>query len=139
MTDATRRFENLSALKSKSLGRLVHGPNDHRGGVVRVEGGGASGTVFLVGQDFGKLNLLLAPARIIHIEDLGHGPPADIFDQRRLLIGRRWSVLGIQRAQNFNRTEILLELLFRPAFSELIRIGNAVGIGISAGNLLAGF
>ena len=51
-----------------------------------VEGGGAGGTMFLVRQNFGKLDLFLAPARAVHVEHLRHPAPADIFDQHRLFV-----------------------------------------------------
>ena len=49
VADAEGRFKNSSALKTKPLGGLIHGPNNHRGGVMGVEGGGAGGTMFFVG------------------------------------------------------------------------------------------
>ena len=51
-----------------------------------VEGGGAGGAVFFVGQDFGKLDLFLAPVRAVHVEHLGHRTPANVFDQHGLFI-----------------------------------------------------
>ena len=51
-----------------------------------VEGGGAGGTVFLVRQDFGKLDLFPVPGRAVHVKHLGHRTPADIFDQQRFFV-----------------------------------------------------
>jgi hypothetical protein len=95
-----------------------------------VEGGGAGGTVFLVGQDFGKLDLLLAPVRAVHIEHLGHRAPADVFDQQSLFVRCSRTILGIQRPQDFNRLDVLLELLFETAFTQPVGIGDAVVVKI---------
>ena len=93
--------------------------------------------MLLVGEDFGKLNLLLAPAGIIHIEHLGHGSPADVFDQGGFFFRCGRAILGVQRAQNFNRTKILMELLFRAAFPKLVGISDTIGIAVPTANSLA--
>ena len=76
------------------------------------------------------MDLLFAPIRAVHVEDLGHRTPADVFDKRGLfLVGGRAS-LGIQRPQRFDRLEILLKLLLRPAVAEPVGFGDAIGVEI---------
>ena len=97
----------LSALKTKPLRGLIHGADDHRRGVMGVEGGGAGGTVFLVGQDFRKLDLFLVPVRAVHVKHLGHRTPADIFDQQSFFVRGSRTIFGIKRPQDFDGLEIL--------------------------------
>ena len=112
MADAAGRLKNLAALKSEPLRRLIHGADDNRRGIMRVKRGGAGGAMLLVGQNFGKLDLFLAPVGAVHVEHLGHRAPPNGYDERRLFIGRRGAFLGVKQPQDFNRLDVLLELLF---------------------------
>ena len=86
--------------------------------------------MFIVRKNFREPELLLAPVRAVHVEDLGHRAPADVFDERGFfLVGGR-AFLGIQRPQRFDRLEILLKLLLRPAVAEPVGLGDAVGVEI---------
>ena len=86
MADPAGRFQNLSALKTKTLGRLIHGADDDGRSVVGVDGGGAGGTVFLVRQHFRESDLFVVPACAVHVKHLRHGTPADIFDQQGFFV-----------------------------------------------------
>ena len=88
MADAAGRFQNGPALKSEPPSGLIHGLGNDRGSVMGIEGGGANGTMLRVGQDFGKLDLFLAPVGIVHVEHLGHRTPANIFDQQGFFVWR---------------------------------------------------
>jgi hypothetical protein len=86
--------------------------------------------MFFIGQDFRKLDLLLAPIRAVHIEDLGHRAPTDVFDECRFFPVCGRAFFGIQRPQCFDRLEILLKLLLRPAIAQPVGLGDAVSIEI---------
>ena len=79
MADSTRGFKHAPAFEPEPFGGAKHSADDRRCGVVSIEGGGAGGTVFFVGQKFRKLNLLLVPVGIVHVEHLWQRTPADIF------------------------------------------------------------
>ncbi len=130
MADAAGRFQNVAALETEPLRGLIHGLDDDRRGVMSVKGGGAGGSVFLVGQDFGKLDLFLAPVRAVHVKHLWHRTPADVFDQQSLFVRCSRTILGIQRPQDFNRLDVLLELLFETALTQTVGIGDAVVVMI---------
>src|ERR1019366_5187386 len=102
VANAAGRFQNLSALKTKPLRCLIHGADDNRRGVMGVEGGGAGGTVFLVGQDFRKLDLFPVPGRAVHVKHLGHRTPANIFDQQSFFVrGSRTISMALRFWENF--------------------------------------
>ena len=91
-------------VKAEPLGGAIHRADDGRRGVMGVEGGGAGGTMFFIGQDFRKLDLLLAPVRAVHVEDLGHRAPADVFDERGFFL----SVAGRSSASSVRSVLIAL-------------------------------
>ena len=117
-------------LKPNRPAALIHRADDSRRSVMGVQGGGAGGTVFLIGQNFRKLDLLLVPVRVVHVEHLGQPAPADIFDQHGFfLLGRR-PFLGIERSQRLNRGKVPLKFLFRSAFAQPVGFGDAIIVEI---------
>ena len=86
--------------------------------------------MFLVGQNFSKLDLLFSPVGAVHVEHLGHRAPTDIFHERGFFIFCRRTLLGIKRPQRLNGFEILLKLLLRSAFTEPVGFGEAVVVEI---------
>ena len=53
--------------------------------------------MLVIGQDFRKLDLFLAPIPAVHVKHLGHRTPADVFDERGFFLVRGRTFLGIQR------------------------------------------
>ena len=130
VADAAGGFEHAPAVEAEPLGGAIHRADDGRRGVMGVEGGGAGGTMLFIGQDFRKLDLLLAPVRAVHVEDLGHRAPADVFDERGFFLVCGRAFLGIQRPQRFDRLEVLLKLLLRSAVAQPVGLGDAVVVEI---------
>jgi hypothetical protein len=95
-----------------------------------VEGGGAGGTVFLVRQDFRKLDLFPVPGRAIHVKHLGHRTPANIFDQQSFFVRGSRTIFGIKRPQDFDGLEILGKFLLGSAFTEPVIVGDAITVKI---------
>ena len=131
MADATGRFQNPATLKSESFRRLIHGADDNGSRVMSVECGRAGLLIFFVRKLSLQRFLFFRPGGIGVVEDLGHGAPAGVFDQRGLLVRGGRSRLGFQHAKNLDGPEILLELLFGTACSQTVVVGDAMVVEIA--------
>jgi hypothetical protein len=84
--------------------------------------------VFFIRKNFRKAELLFPPVGVVHVEHLGHRAPADIFYERGFFLRRRWPFLGIEFPQRFDGRDVLLKLQLRPAVTESVSLGDAVGV-----------
>jgi hypothetical protein len=71
------------------------------------------------------------PVGVVHVKHLGQPTPADIFYERGFFFFGCRTFLGIQRPQRLDRGKVPLKLLFRPAFTQSVGFGNAVGVEIA--------
>ena len=111
MTQSTGGFEDASVLEAESLQRRIHHANDGRGGVVRVERGGARGIEFLGRQQLFQLLPLLRPRLIASVEDLRQAAPAHVTHQHPLLLLARRTVLRFDLFEKNNGREVVATLL----------------------------
>jgi len=95
-----------------------------------VEGGGAGGCDFVLGQQFGKLGAWLARAIRQFGKGGGKSAPADIFYEHRPFFRRGWSLLVFNLPKRADGIEVLIELLLGRAFTKLVGVGDAVAIKI---------
>ena len=118
-----RRLQNIAGLKAHAPHRFIDGLDNRRAGVVGVQGGASGGCIFLRGQQFLQLGILLAPAFLVRVKGIGKTAPAHIAGKDFLLFRRCLSGGFLQIFQQLDCFDIGLELGFRTAFAQM-RIGN---------------
>ena len=113
MTEATGGFQNASVLETKALQRCIHRADEDRGGVVRVERGGASGLQFFWRQQCLKLFPLGFPFLVRFIEHLRQSAPADVTNQNSPFIVGGSSTVGFTSFEQLDGGEIVPALLLQ--------------------------
>src|SRR6266545_7748201 len=97
-------------LKTESLQCCIHRPDDGRGGVMGIQGGGAGGSQFLRRKQRLQSLPFGFPLFVPWIKDLRQASPPDVAHENRPLVGRHWSSRGFCRKEQFNRGEIIVAL-----------------------------
>ena len=120
--------------KTKPAQRGIHGLDDHRRGVVGVEGGGAGGFQFLGREQLLQPLALLRPLVIPGIENLGQSAPADIADQHALLRRCGAAVVSFDALEQLDGRQVVRHFALSEPEPRQSRIGDAV-IVLVAGRL----
>ena len=128
---AAGRFQNVAGTKAHLLHSFIDSADNGGAGVVSVEGGGPGRFVFLRGQQFLQLGILLGPGSFGWVESLRHAAPAHIAGQHFLL--RRRGLLGgsLQVFQQLDRRHIGLVLGLGAALAQMV-VGDAEVLGVTA-------
>ena len=78
VTHAGRRFHHSAAGKAQMLQTVIHGLDDGNVGIMGVQGRTSCAAVFLLGQQFLQLCILLGPVCFSLVEGIGQTAPAHI-------------------------------------------------------------
>ena len=97
---------------------------------MRVEGGGLSEFVFVLGQLASEGGTFFGPFAIAGIENLGHRAPADVPDENCLFLDSRGSRFRFHTSKCLDGSEILLEFLLRSAFTKTVGLSDSVVVEI---------
>ena len=91
---AAGRFQNVSSTESHLFKSLVHCPDHSWRSIVSIQRGRACHIIFILGQQFFQLDILIAPVFIILIESLRYSAPTNISGKNFLLFGSCSTVFG---------------------------------------------
>ena len=119
-----RRLQNSTVGETVAPQRGVHTSNDDRRRVVRVEGRGAGGRVFILRQKLRQIDLLLEPVPRIDIEHLRQPAPADIPHKDRLFVVRGRAFFGFEAAEEFDCLDVGAELLLERPLADAVAVGD---------------
>ena len=117
-------FQDVAAGKAHLRDGIVHGPDDHGAGIVRVERRGARRFIFLRRQRSGKFTVFPGPRGLLRVKGIRQTAPAHIPREYALLLRRGHALLGFQSVQQVNGLHVSLKFDLCAAFAQVI-IRNA--------------
>src|SRR5581483_7431037 len=130
MPDTTGGFQNASLFESETFERGVHPLDDGTRRVMSVEGGGAGGAKFILGQKRGEFDIFRLPIGG-RTENLRQTAPTDITDQRGLFLVGRIPVFGLKFAKQPDGGKISPALFLERTLAHPVGLGDAVIILIA--------
>ena len=128
---AAGRLQNIAVAKTQPFHGFIDSADHHRAGVVGVESRGPGSGVFLRGQQFLQLGILLGPGSFGWVESLRHAAPAHIAGQHFLLCRRGLPGGFLQVFQQLDRRHIGLVLGLGTALAQMV-VGDAEVFGVAA-------
>ena len=117
-------FQDVAAGKAHLRDSIVHGPDDHGAGIVRVERRGARRFVFLRRQRSGEFTVFPGPRGLLRVKGIRQTAPAHIPGEHALLLRRSHALPGFQPVQQVNGLHVPLKFDLCAAFAQVI-IRNA--------------
>ena len=129
------RLQDFSGFKAHTLHSFIHCLDDHRTGIVGVEGGGFCEFIFLRGQQPLQLIVFVEPSSFVFVKGVRNAAPAHITGKNFLLRSRGGTALPLNLLQGADRLNIHPVLCPRPAYAKVV-VGDAE---VSGGNPLSRF
>ena len=126
---AAAGFQNIAGLEAQIGQPLVHGPDHHRRGVERRQGGFPGGGVFVLGQQGFQLGIM----GVGFLKELGQAAPADVLGENVLFIWCSQTVFGFQLVQQFYGMNIVVEAFNRDTRTQII-CADVIVSAVTCGN-----
>jgi hypothetical protein len=112
--------------ESQPLQRGIHGADDHRPGVMSVERGGAGGVKLVRREQRLQPRAFFLPLLIGGVEDLRQSSPADVTDERSLLVLGCRAAVGFEALEQRDGFKVGAAFLLQRAGSDPVGISDAI-------------
>ena len=119
---ATGRLQDVAGLEAHVGEGIVDGPDDHRGGVMGIEGGRPSRRILVLGQQGLELPVLA----VALVKAVRKPAPAHVLGQNLLLLRSGEAVLRLQLFQQPDGPDVAIELLAGGARTKSIVMDTVV-------------
>ena len=131
---AGRRLHHSAAGKAQMLQTVIHGLDDGYFGVMGVQGGTSCAAVFLLGQQFLQLCILLGPVCFSLVEGISQAAPAHILGKDDLLRLGSIAALNFQFLHQANSFHIgLVSGLFAVGQIQAVTDHKVTALGLLGG------